>query len=105
MRKKFTFLSIVFLLVFLFTFNINTAFADEKIYLGGMPAGFSLTTRGAEIVGICDVVGRDGVCSPAKDAGLEVGDVILNIDDNEINSAADIEKSVNNKIVQLKILQ
>ena len=42
-----------------------------------MPAGFSLKTKGAYVVGLCDVVTKNGLVSPSKDSGLEVGDIIL----------------------------
>lgn len=84
----------------------NQVYADtEKIYLGGMPAGFSLKTKGAYVVGLCDVVTEKGLVSPSKDSGVEIGDIILKIDGNEVNSAADVEKNIYKKhdvFVELK---
>ncbi len=101
MKGKIRFLSLIFALIAAFScFNINNARAenfDDKLYLGGMPAGFSIQTRGANIVGLCDVVTVDGVKSPSKDAGIQVGDVILSIDGVDINCAKDIENAINNK--------
>ncbi len=97
MKKKIAFLSVVLSFVIVLASTFNVAIADEKIYLGGMPAGFTLTTRGVEVVGMCDVVGEKSVYSPAKDCGIEVGDVILNIDNEEINNVVDIENCVKNK--------
>lgn len=72
-----------------------SAYADnDSIYLGGIPAGFTLSTRGAHVVSICDVITKDGLKSPAKDAGIQSGDIILKIGGNEINNAKDIELSV-----------
>ena len=77
--------------------NFYSAYASsDYIYLGGIPAGFSLSTRGAYVVGLCDVVNEKGVYSPSKDAELEVGDIILYIDEYEINGAADIERAITN---------
>ena len=85
MRKKIVFLFVLFLFipcVFLSSLSNQQAYADnEKIYLGGMPAGFSLKTKGAYIVGLCDVITENGLKSPSKDAGLSVGDVIFTYDD------------------------
>ena len=99
------FMSIIFCFS-IFVYNSYLVTADnEKIYLGGIPAGFSIQTRGAHIVGLCDVVTKNGVESPSKDAEFQVGDVIIAIDGVQTNSALDIENNVkgkNNIIVQLK---
>jgi len=89
-------------------FIVNQVWAKdkvEKVYLGGMPAGFALYTRGAQIVGVCDVVTEKGIVSPAKKSDLVVGDIILNIDDYEINTAKDVELAIKNdseKIIVIK---
>ena len=62
-----------------------------------MPAGFSLKTNGAYVVGICDVVTENGIVSPAKDANIKVGDIVLKIDGVSIFGAKDIEKEIQNK--------
>lgn len=73
----------------------NVVYAEgDDIYLGGMTAGFSLLTRGAYVMGISDVLTGNGVVSPAKNAGITVGDVILSINGQEVNDASDIEKAV-----------
>ena len=73
----------------------KSAFAGQSVYLGGMTAGFSLNTRGVQVVGFCDVLTKNGaVNSPAKNANLIVGDVILSINNKEINDATDIENNV-----------
>ena len=72
-----------------------TAFAEENcLYLGGFPAGFVLNTTTVEVMGICDVVTKDGVSSPAKDAGIRSGDIIDKINGEEVNSAGDINKII-----------
>ena len=99
--KKRTKFSIIFilLLTFVCTFSFNYKFvsADEKIYLGGFTAGFSIQTKGVNVVGLCDVITSDGIRSPAKDADLKVGDTILEIDNQQVNSALDVEKNISNK--------
>ncbi|MBO4251488.1 MAG: PDZ domain-containing protein [Clostridia bacterium] len=85
-------------------FNFVSAFSEsKKVLLGGIPAGFSIETRGAFIAGLTDVVTKDGVKSPAKDAGLRQGDVIYYINDIEINRAADIEKALKNTSKSIEI--
>lgn len=92
MRRVIRFICVVLAFAFVFTFNLKTVNADGKyVYLGGMPAGFSMYTRGAYVVGISDVITENGLKSPAKDSGIKIGDVILSIDNFEINNANDIE--------------
>ena len=105
MKKRFYFFSVILSLFFIFSWNFYSVNADSEIYLGGMPAGFTLNTKGAEIVGITDVITDSGVHSPAKDAGLIVGDILLKINDTEVNNAKDIEKNIQHDNVVVKILR
>ena len=36
-------------------FGVKTVFADQKVYVGGYAAGFTINTRGAEIIGLTEV--------------------------------------------------
>lgn len=102
--KIFIFAGFLILNLFFCSIFTNTAYADNKVYLGGMTAGFSLNTKGAEIVGLCDVITSDGLKTPSKDADLKIGDIILSIDRNDVNCAKDIELNIKNKnSVNLKI--
>lgn len=94
MKKKIVvFLLIICSALCAFGFSGNIATAESvKVFLGGMPAGFSMQTRGAFVAGLSDVITNDGIKSPAKDAGLTQGDIILYINDIEINNAVDIER-------------
>ena len=108
MKKKFYKIVIVFVFsfVFIFTSGNKVGFADsEKVFLGGFTAGFSIDTRGAEVIGVNDVITEKGLISPAKRAGIEIGDVIYSINGFEVNSALDIEKTLvdcNEKIIIVK---
>ncbi len=94
--RKYCLLFITFIIIVLgATTKINVAYAnDSVVYLGGMPAGFSLNTKGAYVLGLTDVITQNGVCSPAKEAGIEKGDVILKIDGTSVNNAIDVEKTL-----------
>lgn len=86
-----------------YAFNTN---ANDKLYLGGFTAGFSVHTRGAYVMGICDVVDKDGnIKSPSKEAGICVGDVILSIDGIEVNNALDIEKILKDTSTKIVVLE
>ncbi len=98
MKKNFKLLAIfsVVLLIFCFTISSNNVYAKENyLYLGGHTCGFNLKTRGATVVGITDVLTDDGVVSPSKCAGLEIGDVILSMDGKDINTASDLTLILN----------
>ena len=73
---------------------LNAAAETDEVYLGGMPAGFTLGIGGAQIVGICEVLTENGVQNPAKDAELEVGDVIVSLGGIRIETAADIDAAL-----------
>ncbi len=75
----------------LFTYK-NAGAESSEIYLGGFPAGFNIKTKGAFVAGLSDVLTDNGSVSPAKDAGLNFGDVILYLNGSEVNDANDIEK-------------
>ena len=47
--------------------------ADETgkmVYIGGMSAGFTLKTGGAQVIGLSEVITECGAVSPASKAGL-----------------------------------
>ena len=100
MKLKFRIISIIFSLCFILSLSNTVAYANESedcVYLGGMTAGFSLFTRGAEIVGVCDVLTENGLCSPSKEIGIKEGDLLLKLDDKQINNALDIKNYLSNK--------
>ena len=94
-KRLFLIFSIFFILSILFVPNANISYANETyVYLGGNSAGFSLTTRGAYVLGVGEVIAKNGSISPAKDAGIMSGDIILTINENEVNTASDIEENI-----------
>lgn len=97
MKNKFVKLIIAATLVCLCAFPVSSGAAASEIYLGGIPAGFSLYTRGVTVVGITDVPTEHGKFSPGKDAGLQVGDVVLSIGGKDVNSSEDIAAAVEGK--------
>lgn len=68
--------------------------SEREVYVGGMPAGFTLGMDGAQIVGFCEVLTKEGTRSPAKEAGLEAGDIILSLGGVKIGSASDIDAAI-----------
>lgn len=72
------------------SFGVSAQVAE--VYIGGMPAGFTLGLGGAQIVGVCEVLTDDGAVCPAREAGIAVGDIICSLNGVKIESAADIDK-------------
>ncbi len=98
MKKRIKFLLTLALVAVCFFSLLTANGASAKVkylYLGGQTCGFNLKTRGATVVGITDVLTDDGVISPSKCAGLEIGDIILSLNGKEINSANDLTVALN----------
>jgi len=64
---------------------------EESVYLGGMITGFEIDNKGATVIGVNDVITKEGLKSPSRDAEIAAGDLLLSLDGKEINSARDIE--------------
>lgn len=54
----------------------NGDYTHKEVYIGGMPAGFTLGIGGAQVIGLSQVMGEGGCFSPAAKAGLKTGDII-----------------------------
>ncbi len=73
--------------------SVAVAVAPERMLMpGGSSIGAALNTQGVLIVGTSDLAGNAE--SPAKTAGLRVGDLILSIDGKEVQSAAHLTELV-----------
>ncbi len=60
------------------------------VRLCGVPFGIKAYTDGVLVVGLCDVDTHTGNVSPAKNAGVRVGDVILAIDGNTVTTNEEV---------------
>lgn len=103
------FLSSVFALT---TFIINRDFSESvfalekkttvsksdrmKIYAGGENIGVKISTKGVLAVAFSDIedANRKSLKSPAEEAGIELGDVILKIDNKNISSSKQLRDVV-----------
>lgn len=71
----------------------QTARAEDKVvYIGGMPAGFTLSAGGAQIIGTNEVMTEEGVVSPAQQAGLKTGDIIKKAAGIEVATIAEMNE-------------
>ncbi len=72
-----------------------TAVAEEKtVYVGGMSAGFTLKTGGAQVIGLSEIVTEIGANSPAYEAGIRVGDVIQKAGGIKVDTIAELNEIV-----------
>ena len=78
--------------------NINPSVASADatlVYVGGMSAGFTLRSGCPQIVGLCEIMTENGVCSPALNAGLKTGDKIVTVNGIKIETIAQLNELVN----------
>lgn len=71
------------------------AFAQELL-VGGQVVGVQISMKGVLVAGLSQVETAEGSCFPAKDAGVQQGDVILKADGQTVNKAADVISAVEN---------
>ncbi|MBC8590563.1 SpoIVB peptidase [Lachnospiraceae bacterium NSJ-29] len=77
-------------------YNVNIVNRPELIPAGNS-IGVSINTKGVLIVAITDVIDIEGNrISPAKDAGLKVGDSIVKINNEKIVTAEQVVSILNN---------
>ncbi len=69
---------------------------EQKLMPGGHSIGIKLHSEGVLVVGHHLVRGKSASASPAKDAGIEIGDVILAIEDVELQDANQMAELIAN---------
>ncbi len=68
---------------------------EVRVVPGGQAIGVLLSSRGVVVVGHYPVTGADGRRHyPAREAGLEVGDVIVSIGGRQVESRSDVERMI-----------
>ena len=86
-------------LSFAFTFGsygVIRAQAEERtVYVGGMSAGFTLKTGGAQLIGTCEVISENGASCPAQNAKLRAGDCIYKAAGIKVDSVSELNEIVN----------
>lgn len=75
-----------------------------RLVPGGNAIGVSLNTKGVLVVAITDVIDKDGNrISPAKDAGLKIGDSIIKINNEKVESSEHVVEILNNQSKKINI--
>ena len=90
MMYKFKKIIIMFLIYFLLPLNVF-AYSDY-ILASGKNIGIELHSKGVLVVGLYEI----NNISPGVDAGIEVGDIIVEIDNKKINNINELVETVNN---------
>lgn len=76
--------------------NTTKTKSDPKIYLGGYPVGIKMNTEGLLVVGFSDIeIDKTKMDSPALKAGIRIGDSILKVNGNTVNSSRDLARLIN----------
>lgn len=66
-----------------------------KLIPGGQSIGVTLQTKGVMVVGQAPVIDKSGKkVFPAKEAGIEVGDILLKINNEEVRTDQDVSNAV-----------
>lgn len=67
----------------------------EKVFVSGKSFGIKLYTDGVIIVGTKDITIDAEVVNPAKNAGLQIGDIIISINGERVYSSDEVERILN----------
>lgn len=66
-----------------------------EVYPGGTTIGVKLNTKGVLVVGHTEIESSSGeITSPGRDAGIEVGDVIVSVNNEAINTTKELVQKI-----------
>ncbi|MBL4937898.1 SpoIVB peptidase [Clostridium sp. YIM B02515] len=83
-------------LVPLKSISVRSVPSEISLYPGGQPVGVKLNTKGVLVVALSDIETVNGKStSPGALSGIQVGDSILKINNENINSSEQVSKIVN----------
>ena len=66
----------------------------EYVVPGGMPFGIKMFTDGVMVVGLTDLLSEDGTVNPAREAGIQLGDVIMRIDGKKVSTNEEVAELI-----------
>ena len=78
----------------LFAVFFTTAAFARELMVGGEAVGIQIHTKGVLVAELAEVETMDGPVSPAKEAGLQKGDLITAIDGEAVGSAVALVEAV-----------
>ncbi len=71
-----------------------SAFQPASVYVGGEPFGIRMLMEGVMVVSLGEIRTADGTVSPARAAGIEVGDIIQSVNGRPVRGNADLQAAV-----------
>lgn len=88
--KKTISISMIAVILSLTTAQAEAVQSDEKVYVPmGCTVGIQINTNGVLVVGLSEPDSESGAVSPAGEAGIMPGDLIVMLGDSNVSSAAD----------------
>jgi len=69
--------------------------SERVLVPGGQSVGIRMNVKGVLVVGLEEIETEDSVVSPGYSAGLQIGDMILSINDTPVYYAKDVSEIVN----------
>ena len=88
------FIALLVALLFVFTLSASAKTDSRELIPGGMAFGIKFFTDGCVIIGTTGVESASGLCSPAKDAGLESGDILIRAGGREFKTAEELTELI-----------
>ena len=77
--------------------NVNVETVEEtKVTPCGTPFGIKIFTKGVVVIGMTNVQTSNGMLNPALEAGLREGDVIVEVNDQQVNSNEEFANIIQN---------
>lgn len=70
-------------------------YEPRSVLVSGQPFGIKLYTNGVMVVGIKDINVNGETVNPAKEAGIQVGDIIISINNSKVYSSDEVEAILN----------
>jgi len=69
--------------------------SDKSVVVGGEAFGLKMYTNGLIVVGFSDIQTKDGRENPAKEAGIEKGDLLKTLDGTLLRENSDVSRLIN----------
>lgn len=86
--------------------------SERVLVPGGQSVGIQMDVKGVLVVGLEEIETEDAVVSPGYESGLQIGDIILSVNDEKVYYATDVTEKVNkamysdvSKKVRFKIMR
>ncbi len=75
--------------------NLKVNVVDDEVFVGGKTLGFSVNTKGVIVVGSNYILTENGKSYPMSTSNLQVGDIIIKVNDTEVVCVQDILDELN----------